>query len=781
MTWLNLALNNFIGGEVSSDVYRRFDIDIYKKSLEALINYMVRAQGPVFYRPGFRYVTNTRLNKFAVLKKFIFSTDESYILEFTDQKLRFYRNQAPVTEAEKEITGVTTGAQTVVTANAHGYNDGDEVYIYDIEGLTFLNGKSFIVADKTDDSFALKNQDDEYVSTEGQPAYVSGGVASRVYELDVPYEEAKDLGSIQVAQNADTMYIVHPKYQPQKLTRTNDTDWKITAASGQNYPFTSEGNYPRAVAFAQGRLWYGGTEKAPDKFWGSKGPKDDGTPQFDDFTTGTGEDNAVVFLMSTAGGRVEDIQWIGSNNKYLVIGTFGGVSRVTGASEDSAISPASVNVRQMSAYGAYKSAPVLMGNSIYYIQRNELATQEVYYDLYQDSYISETKNLLSAKITGDGIRQLEVTNGRVDILWARRNDGTLLGMSVNKAQNVSAWHRQILGGSVKVESMSAIPQPQWDDQLWVVANTTIGGKTRRFVQFMSNEVLFPEKLDFFTGNEDEDQKHYDNAIFEKQLKYTHLDSFASYDGANPGVKDEITLTISADDGSGKATITADKETFEDDIVGCEIWGVYDSRGVGGGRYLITKWVSATELECEVLSSTPEAKLTLAPGEWRITSDTISGLDYLEGETVQVIVDGGVHPDVTVKNGMVKLEAQHSVVHIGYGYLGILKSLNIEGGGINGPAQCKPKRITDLGVGFLNTLGAEVGSDIYNMEQVLYASTDQYTGRPPQPFSGIKKIPIRDEWVGKTADDTQTQVVVVQKYALPCEIQMIDVIFETTNE
>jgi hypothetical protein len=45
--------------------------------------------------------------------------------------------------------------------------------------------------------------------------------------------------------------------------------------------------------------------------------------------------------------------------------------------------------------------------------------------------------------------------------------------------------------------------------------------------------------------------------------------------------------------------------------------------------------------------------------------TISGLWHLEGETVNVLADGGWHPDVTVAAGAVTLDNDYSLVVLGY--------------------------------------------------------------------------------------------------------------------
>ena len=85
---------------------------------------------------------------------------------------------------------------------------------------------------------------------------VSGGSA---YEISSPYTEAQ-LDEIQVAQSADTMYIVHPDVAPRKLVRTSNTSWALTAPSFTAPKWDATDKYPRSVTFHQQRLWFGGTD-----------------------------------------------------------------------------------------------------------------------------------------------------------------------------------------------------------------------------------------------------------------------------------------------------------------------------------------------------------------------------------------------------------------------------------------------------------------------------------------------------------------------------------------
>ncbi len=68
------------------------------------------------------------------------------------------------------ITGATMANPVVVTATAHGKSNGDKIAIFDVSGMTELNGNIYTVANKTDDTFELSG-----INGTGYTAYTSGG------------------------------------------------------------------------------------------------------------------------------------------------------------------------------------------------------------------------------------------------------------------------------------------------------------------------------------------------------------------------------------------------------------------------------------------------------------------------------------------------------------------------------------------------------------------------------------------------------------------------------
>ncbi len=169
-------------------------------------------------------------------------------MEFSNQKIRFYRDGGIITEAAKTITGITQANPAVVTASSHGFSNGDDVIISSVVGMTQVNGITFKVANKTTNTFELQNYDGTNINSSAYTAYASGGTASRIYEIASPYVTA-DIPNVKFAQSADVMYLAHPTYAPRKLSRTAHTNWTLATPSFTSNPFGSTDNYPSCVTF----------------------------------------------------------------------------------------------------------------------------------------------------------------------------------------------------------------------------------------------------------------------------------------------------------------------------------------------------------------------------------------------------------------------------------------------------------------------------------------------------------------------------------------------------
>jgi hypothetical protein len=230
-------LTNFTGGEVSPRLDGRNDLTKYSSSCKTLENFIIYPHGAAARRSGTTFVAEVADsdNKTRLIP-FEFSTTQTYMLEFSNLKIRVYKDNGSVLEGDKTITAITQANPAVVTSNSHGYSNGDEILITAVVGMTQLNSKRFLVANVTTNTFELTNKDGVDTDSTAFTAYVSGGTANKVFEITTPYTTAQ-LFEIKFAQSADVMYITHPAHEVAKLSRTGHTAWTLTDVVFTKGPF----------------------------------------------------------------------------------------------------------------------------------------------------------------------------------------------------------------------------------------------------------------------------------------------------------------------------------------------------------------------------------------------------------------------------------------------------------------------------------------------------------------------------------------------------------------
>ena len=106
--------STFLGGEVSPQVFERYDFEKRNTALMRLENMIPRLPGPVRRRDGSRLVTTAKNASETIrLIPFVFSRIQAYILELGNLYMRFYRDEGQLIDAgfPVEITTPWTAAQ----------------------------------------------------------------------------------------------------------------------------------------------------------------------------------------------------------------------------------------------------------------------------------------------------------------------------------------------------------------------------------------------------------------------------------------------------------------------------------------------------------------------------------------------------------------------------------------------------------------------------------------------------------------------------------------------
>lgn len=229
---------SFGGGEITPELFGRIDLTKNQTGLALCRNMRVLPHGPVVNREGTAYINETKLSaKKSRLIPFTLSDSITYLLEFGDQYIRFHTNGGTVLEATKTITGATQANPGVITSNAHGFSNGQWVYLAVIGGMTQLNGRFFVVAGVTANTFTLTDPGGTAINTTSYSAYTSGGTAARVYEIASPYLEA-DVFDLHYAQSTVKLTITHQAYAPRELVIATPTSWALNTINF-NAPVTA--------------------------------------------------------------------------------------------------------------------------------------------------------------------------------------------------------------------------------------------------------------------------------------------------------------------------------------------------------------------------------------------------------------------------------------------------------------------------------------------------------------------------------------------------------------
>jgi len=756
------AVLNFSGGEVSRDLYGRPDSELYRNSLKRMQNYYARTQGPAEYRGGSYFVHPSKDILDCRIETFKFNDEQAYILAFTNLKVRIVQDASVVLETVDDvISGADQAVECTITATGHSHVDGDEVYIAGVVGMTELNGRFFIVSDKTANTFKIKDLFGNYVDSTGFTAYGSDGTATAVLTLTTPYPTA-DLFDFQFEQVGNDFYIDHRSYAPQKLIRVSATSWTFGTYVRTADPFTGAGKYPGCVTSYEGRVIHGSTTDNPDTFWMSRGPNV-GASRYDDFTTGTDADHAIIFPVPSL-----FISWLAKGRDFIQVGTSSGVSGIDGGG-DSAITPTNVRVRPLDPYGAQSIMPAQNGDVVFYMQKGSRVLRSLEYSLLSDAYKSFERSFVSSHMTVGGVRQLAFQRGKSDILWIVRNDGVLVGVTVKEREDVSGWHRHVLGGTgnTKVLSVAVEPQQQGYDRVYVVVERTINDTTVRYIEYFTDPFENVLIEDYYTedGNESSDLSTYYNEVYEAQRGTRYLDSHLVFDGSDRGA---ITMTPGAVTGED-ITFTASAGLFTASDVGKEIQKKYEEK-VGGGRAIITSYTNTTVVKCEIISDFDSTDVIPA-GSWYLTTDAVTGLYHLEGETVQVLADGRIDPEVTVTDGTVTITRQAAIIVIGYAYTGILITTPLALLAQMNNTLTDVKNVSGVGVLFSDSVGTKYGTSLYELQQIKSSRMGYSTDRPPRPTTGPVSNFYEDTW------DEEKTLVILQDQPYPSFVNAINVTME----
>ncbi|EKN6171813.1 hypothetical protein AB8990_09140 [Yersinia enterocolitica] len=488
----NLIKTNFTAGEISPRLMGRADIARYANGAKTVENAVCVIHGGVMRRPGSHFAAKAKFgDQKARLIPYVFNHSQAYVLEFGNNYVRFYQNGAqigsgstpyeiasPYTSAMLSSLNYVQGADTMFLVH-------QDVPPYRLQrkGQTdwVLEPAPFIVKpfDEIRDTPEkwCKPSAKEFV---GSAITLTLSDAESGGALTGAGWVAADVGSY-VRINSG---LVHIQAVASAAVATGVIRTVLSAVQSsspgawtrEDAVWSSEFGYPGAATLYQQRLVLAGSPKYPQTIWMSE------TGIYLSFELGTDDDDAISFTVSS--DQINPIVHLAQMNTLIAL-TSTGEFTITGGGE-SAITPTNISVKNPSPYGCNSIKPVRVGTEIVFVQRANRKLFAVAYD--PDSFVAYSANdlsVLSEHITLSGAVDMAYQQEPDTFIWMTRADGQLAVATIDRAQDVIAWSRQVTAGAF--ESVVTIPAST-NDVVYVLVKRVINGQTVRYVEVFDSSL-----------------------------------------------------------------------------------------------------------------------------------------------------------------------------------------------------------------------------------------------------------------------------------------------------
>jgi len=763
MARVAVQLTNFTGGELSPRLDGRNDLAKYSSGCSTLENLVVYPHGSAARRPGTNFVAEVKdSTKKTRLIPFEFSTTQTYMLEFGDQYIRFYKDNGQILSGgsayeistpylEAELFDLKFAQSADVMYICHPNHEVEKLSrtghtSWSLTDVDFTKGP-FLDANTTGTTLTPSNAAtgsrtitaSAATGINGGSGFLSTDVGRQIHFNDGYGVITARASSTSITVNVTTAF----------ANANAITNWYLGA-------FSDTTGHPSCVTFFEQRLVFAATLNNPQTVYFSK------SGDYENMDANLGgtiaDDDAIIYTI--ASNQVNAIRFM-TATRTLIIGTAGGEFAVSGGGADNAITPTNILIKKQSNHGAANVDAIAVGNATLFLQRARRKIRELAFNFDVDGYVAPDMTILAEHITEGGLTQVAYQQEPNQIIYATREDGELVGLTYQREQQVTAWHRHIFGGRFGIATLTVSDYAN-------IANGT------KLTLTKSDGTTVDFNSTTGTAGTNEFKTETNNNTTATNLKTAinaHADFTATVSSA------VVTVTETAHEATGYLTIksfdntrltaTSEGKAVVDSVAVIptddkeyQTW-VIVKRTINGATKRYVEYLN--ELDFDETDNTSFNFLDSALSYSGSAATNISGLSHLEGQVVAILADGSTHPNKTVSSGAITLDRSAKNVKVGLAFTSLLQTMRLDAGSQDGTSQGKTKRIYDITVRMFETIGIEVGPDLNNMERIPFRSSANLMDEGIPPFTGDKEIEFRGNY------ETDGFIFVRQTQPLPFTI------------
>ena len=499
MANLRLMQPSFAAGELTPALHARVDLAKYNVGAKQLKNFFVHAHGGASNRQGTDYVATalgvTRLIPFQ------YNVEQAYVLEFSNLKMRVLKDGALVESGGVPLE-VVSPFPTAALAELKFVQSADVMYITHPDYAP----RSLTRSSHTVWTFATVS----FTPTISAPTGLAGSYnGTGSYNIDykvsaVSAAGEESLPSSAITVSADTTGDWEAgKYVSLSWTAVSGADYYKVYKNPRGYygyigiaettsfkddnispatdngpqsaynPFTGAGSYPGVAGIFEQRLIFGRTDNAPQTIWASQ------TGIFNNFGTGRPLRDTDSIEAALASTQVNEIRWLVPFDELIVF-TSGGEWIMTNGDNSDALTPTSVQYKVQGYRGCADVKPIVIGDTVIFVQRGGQVVRDLQYRLESDKYAGSNLSVLSEHLFRN--RQIVAwayQQTPSSIVWVVLDDGSFCSFTYLPEHEVWAWCPQETDGIV--EEVASIPGDE-EDEVYFVVKRNINGSDVRFVE-----------------------------------------------------------------------------------------------------------------------------------------------------------------------------------------------------------------------------------------------------------------------------------------------------------
>ena len=170
------------------------------------------------------------------------------------------------------------------------------------------------------------------------------------------------------------------------------------------------------------------------------------------------DSNAISYTFDAE--DVNAIYWMKSDQPGIICGTQGGEWLVQATALNQPLTPTSIQAHRVTKIGCAAIKPVHTDHTTVFIQKFKRAIIEFFSDVFSGKLTAPNLTEQAKHLAVRGIAELAYQQELVPIIWARCDDGSLIGTTYKRDSLMSSqgpklngWHRHVLGSGRTVESI----------------------------------------------------------------------------------------------------------------------------------------------------------------------------------------------------------------------------------------------------------------------------------------------------------------------------------------